>query len=340
MKLLSSLRWPFLVWQMVGTAPFTVAKKALVPVQNPKLQLYSAILFIVNVVLLILSMVFTSVYIAPTEKVVTWYNSLVTMLSIRLLTCIVVLEAILKVNRQTDLLQRITRVDFILRHKLRIHVDYKKHQFHNNLMTTVWVFGCFACIVSVFVVQHVGLKNKTEETFWLIYAIPFLMYSMNYHRMVSYVYEIRRRYQMLNCFLEDICTAQQRRSLNDDLLANGRIENLISKSQLIDFRNAYQILYEASNVVNDTFWWSLPLCIGIDFHLLLMNSYGVFAVLLLRGEVIILGVVVSWGSMNIAHLLLLSHACHSASKEVCVVVGKTVQSVVHTTILLNIFRHQ
>lgn len=326
MKFLISLRWPIRVWQILGLAPFGVAHKPLLPVKSLQLELYTVVLLLMHFIFLILSIVFSSIYIERPELEIGNYDSFVAMIMIRLTACIIVGEAILKLNKQTNFLQQIIRVDFIMHRKLEIHIDYKKYQFQNNVFTSAWMLISCSCVVCVFIIFH-ALDDKINERFWLIYAVPFIIYSLYYHRVVFYVHEIRRRYQILNGFIEKICLFQERGVVNSEVLqafkgisktayADCPVEQLISESQLKDIRNAYQLLYETTNTINDMLWWSLPLCIAIDFHRLLVNSYYIFAVWLLELHWKYLIVAVSWGGANIVHLILLSHACHSTTKEV------------------------
>lgn len=203
-------------------------------------------------------------------------------------------EAIFKRHKQIDFLQRINRIDHILHNKLRIHVDYKKQQIQCNILITIWIFVCFACAICMIVVYHT-VELTFNESFWVLYAFPFLIYSLHYQRMVLYVHVIRLRYKMLNQFIEKVCLFQERGIVNNEILhafkqiskvayADCPVEQLISKSQLMDIRNIYQMMYEATNIINEMFWWSLPLCVGIDFHRLLVNSFLIFGVLLFSGE--------------------------------------------------------
>lgn len=326
MKFLTTLQWPLRVWQIFAMAPFGVTNKTLLPVKDNKLFFYAIVWLLLHIVLLILSVVFSSTYLNWSDFPIGNYDTLMAMVTIRLLSVLIVGEAIFKLNKQTEFLQQINRIDIILRHKLRIQIDYKKHQFQCNVLITIWIFVCFSCAICVFVVFHI-IEDSFNECFWVLYAFPFLIYSLHYQRMVLYVHAIRLRYQMINRFIEKVCLFQERGIVNNEILqafkqmskvafADCPVEQLISKSQLMDIRNIYQIMYETTNIINDMFWWSLPLSIGIDFHRLLVNSYLVFGVLLfhLKWKDLVIGMF--WGLINVAHLILLSHACHSTNKEV------------------------
>lgn len=326
MKFLTTLAWPLRVWQIFAMAPFAVTNKTLFPVTDVKLKFYAIVWLLLHIVLLILCVVYSSTYLDWSELPIGNYDTLMAMITIRLLSVLIVGEAIFKVHKQIEFLQRINHIDLILRHRLQVHVDYKKHQLQCNILTTIWIFVCFSCAICVFVVFNVN-EDEFDECFWVLYAFPFLIYSLHYQRMVVYLHAIRLRYQMLNQFIEKVCMFQERGVVNNVILqafkqmskvafADCPVEQLISKSQLMDIRNIYQIMYETTNIINDMFWWSLPLCIGIDFHRLLVNSYLLFGVLLFHAQWKSLAIACLWGGVNVSHLILLSHACHSTNKEV------------------------
>lgn len=290
------------------------------PVEDTKLQLYAVAWLILHITLLILSMVFTSTYITWTDSIGD-FEALVAVLMIKFVSCLIVVEAILKRQKQIDLLHQFVRIDGILRHKLHIAIDYKKHWLRSNVFVTAWICACVLFIVCV-----IAVKERAPQ-FWLVYALPFFIYSLNYHRMVTYVHMIQLRYQMLNQFIEKVCLFQERGVVNNEILLSiqrvskvaldeSKLEPLLSKSQLIEIRNTYQIMYEATNTINDLFWWSLPICIAIDFLRLLVNVYILFVVLLFEFNWTSLVGCLFWGCINTAHLLFLSHACHSANKQV------------------------
>lgn len=326
MKFLTTLQWPLRVWQILAMTPFGVAHKTLIPLKDLRLEIYAATWFIFNVILLILCVIFSSKYIDWPANALAGYDSIMAMITIRLCSCLIIGEALFKIKKQTEFLHRIIRIDYVLRHKLRIDIDYKKHQFQSNILTTIWIFMCFSCMICIFVVLHITEDNFNQR-FWLIYGFPFLFYSLHYHHMVLNIHVIRLRYQMLNHFIEKVCMFQERGVVNNEILqafkqlskvtfSETSIEQFISKSQLIDVRNIYQTMYETTVIINEMFWWSLPLCIGIDFHRLLVNTFVLFSVLLFAFKWNQLVICLFWGFINIAHLLLLSHACHSTNKEV------------------------
>lgn len=326
MKFLTTLQWPLRIWQVFGMAPFGVSAKPLLPIKNTQLQFYAVIFWIVCFICFILTVAFSSVYIDWKDDSIGKYDDLIAEILVWLLCCVILGEAILTLKKQTDFLLQIIRIDFILARKLQIQIDYKKYQFQNNVLTAIWICVILFCLICVYIVMCVR-NDPFMINLWLIYAAPMLIYSLHYHRMVLYVYVIRRRYQMLNQYIEKVCILEEKGILNVDILqvfkqmskiavADFTPEKLFSELQLKEIRNVYQMLYDSTIMINDMFQWSLPLCICVDFHRLLVNTFVIFAVWLLRTYWLILVLAIIWGSTNIFHLVILSHICHSTCIEV------------------------
>ena len=265
MKFLISLAWPLRVWQLLGSAPFGVNKKLFVPTKNSKLYYYAIIFLVADIILLVLSIVFSSTYADWSSKGFTKYDALIAMVMIRITSCVILGEAIFKLNKQIDFFQQIIRIDFVLYRKLHIQIDYKKFQFRNNLITVVWIFGLLFCAISVFTIMHL-FEDVYGERFWIFYIVPLFVYSLNCHRMVLYVFVIRRRYQLLNHFIDKICMLQEKNVANNNILQKFEESSklsvppidpmavqLISESQLKDIRDIYQMLYDATKTIDDLF---------------------------------------------------------------------------------------
>lgn len=321
---MNSLRWPMWIWQLFGMAPFKFVNKSSLSTKNTQLQYYTITLLLFHFILLIIAIFFSSTFINWSPVSYINYDNFLSMLSIRLVACIIVAEAIFKLNKQIEFFRRIIRVDHILSHKLRIEIDYKKEQIQNNILTAVWIVMCFVCIICVLIALNT-INISTTTGFWLWYSVSFTVYSIHYHRIVLYVHLILLRYKSINQFIEKVCSIEWKKAESPEYflafkqmsqVGYDRIEQPMTISQLADIRKAYQILYETTDLINDMFRWSLPLCIGIDFHQLVVNFYLTFVVLLMSTEWNALLMNTTWGIINIGHLICLSHACHCTRKEV------------------------
>lgn len=319
MKFLTTILWPLRVWQIFGIVPFGLKREKLLPNRNSSLHYYAMASLAVHIAVFIHGMVAVNSYRITTERSTAFFNEVFTMCLMRFVACVIVAEAIFYRSSQIDTLELINQIDFNIEYKLRLAIDYKKNTFRNNLCAALWISIFLICDVSIFVTAHMKINSQAEK-YWLFYSFPFLICTLQYQRLVYYVHLLRHRYDLLNDFLLNISSIQEKYQ-NDEGATETKtkrvfIEPLITTTQLRDFRNIYQQLYDASILVNDMFWWSLPLCILIDFHKMLVNSYSIFAYLLTPSPSDDAIVSIFWGVCNVAQLLLLSHACHSTSIKV------------------------
>lgn len=325
MKFLATLRWPLFVWQFLGMAPYGIANKCLLPIKSTKLQCYSGVLLLIHSVVLVIGIVLPSSYVDLTDRMIHLLNDLAAVIIARFLACVIVAESLIKLNKQIDFLRQMLRIDFILRGKLRINIDYKREHFENNLMTGIWIFTWLSCCIIVWINLY-KFYEEIDVIFWYWYAPQFLMYSIQYHRLVTYMRLIFRRYKIINEFIEKYHAMQEERAQHFESTMDFKEMSklkftdfpkpLLTKSQLQHIRDAYQILYETTNMVNDIFWWSLPLCILMDFHRLLLNVYYSVCVLFLQSEWLLLGVSIIFGGVNFTQIFILAYAGHSTKTEV------------------------
>lgn len=195
------------IWQLFGMAPFEFVNKSSLSTKNTKLQYYAIALLLFHFILLIIAIFFSSTFINWSPVAYINYDNFLSMLSIRLVACIIVAEAIFKLNKQIEFFRRIIRVDHILSNKLRIEIDYKKEQIQNNILTVTWILMCFVCIICVLIALNT-INISTTTGFWLWYSVSFMVYSIHYHRIVSYVHLILHRYKSVNQFIEKICSIE------------------------------------------------------------------------------------------------------------------------------------
>lgn len=317
MKFLTTILWPIRLWQILAITPFGLTKKTFWPNRESSLHYFAMACLAVHIAALIHGIIVPGSFADMNTNIIDTYNDQFAMGSIRFLICAIIIEAILYRNDHIDVFELINQIDLNLEGKLRLMINYKKNQFQNNIIFGIWLVVLIMSIILVFVFNHLS-GDEQFERYWLFYIIPFSITTLHYQRIFFYVHLLRYRYQMLNDFLLNICSIQELQQ-NDDLSSETKLNNsipLLTAIQIRDFRNIYQQLYEASIQMNDIFWWSMPLCILIDFHSLLVNSYWTFLIFLTHSSENSIVVSLIWGGCNAARLLLLSHACHSTSISV------------------------
>lgn len=317
MKFLATILLPFRFWQIFSLVPFGLnSEKLNLKKTHSQWLLFSMASLTVHIAALIHGLIVQDLYVPNDTDIDSQYNEIITLVLIRFTACVIVLEAILNRKKQSTVLEMINKIDLNLEYKLRIKINYKRQQLNFNIGTILWLLVFGISDTAILVLAHVNGQEKFK-IFWLFYAIPFIICGLQYQRLAYYATLLRQRYQLLNEFLLNICSIQEGHQIesksSDMKLKHSTLDSLVTTLQVRDFRNIYQQLYDVSVCVNDMFRWSLPLCILCDFHKLLVNSYVIFTMFLLRdsGDDAIIGAF--WGICNVVNLLLVSHACHSTT---------------------------
>lgn len=253
----------------------------------------------------ICSVIYSEWYIDWTSQPHAVFTIIFNMLSAQVVTCLIIYESINKTNEQIDFLERFNKIDHALQYKLRIEINFKSYRFHNNIGCIVWFLWHFSCPIAIFIYCYLT-ENHRLERFHTLYAMAFFIYSLQYQRMIVYLCLIRHRYALLNQFLLEF----------QENAKQIRIDDLTSKEVLIELRNIYQELYEASDLINTIFRWSLPLCIGIDFYNCMGHIFYIFFICFFHEPWTAAIVPFIWLTCNLSHLLISAHACHSTTKKV------------------------
>lgn len=261
MNFVSTFCWSFRFWQFFSLTPLSLTVQTSRPYKNPKLRTFAIFSLKFFIVLTICGITFIIGYTdwEKSSKIIA-YNTAITMLLLQFTSCVILAESILNINRQINFLERMNRIDYALTHKLQLKIDYQKYQFRNNALIVIWIF---LHLIYRTVVTGTLLDDQNYLMFVLLHTIPFALYTLHYLHMIVYVYQIRHRYALLNQFiletfpLEDIMIEIQK--VNIDFEKNNHL-----KAQLLELRDIYQELHDASHTINNIFRWSIPLCIGFD----------------------------------------------------------------------------
>lgn len=322
------LLYPFRLWQVFSLSPFGLSQKSMWPKESMKLKLFAICWLLIHFLAIIYGFLSISSYVNPHYSVLLRYNTIISLLISRLLACAVVLEAILKRKDQITFFESIKQIDFILKYKLQIRIDYRKYQYENNIATFAWFFIYLAMEIFVFV--RVLTKQRYAFTyFWIYNAIPTLISSLLCLQITTYVHTIRHRYEIINDFLRKIILLQSKGSVSTDNLKAIRhvrfiheeipsyssTKVVISCEQFEQIRRAYQLLYDLSMLVNKLYWWSLPLYLGNYFHKVLAGSFNLCTVVLAQSQSDPYSML-AWTTFCVAQFIILAHACQALSIEV------------------------
>lgn len=320
MHLTSTVIFPFRLWQLFSLSPFGLSRKQFWPKECKKIELYSLVCLLVHIILVFYCLCFTSSYIDWTNSPAVVYNDIISMLMWRLLSTTIVAESILKRDKQISFFDRIKQIDNILQYKLKVQVDYANCQSQHKITSTIW------CLI--FVTLEIFLQlcaYMIDQHFFLHFCwytlVPRLMAVLFCLQIVIYVRTIRRRYRLINDFLRKFHFSQTEIKYLDTLdtfeysIHRFSLEERLSFTQLEQLRIVYKDLYEATFLVNNLCWWSLPLCLANYFHKILTL---IFAAVITKfmGRRTHPYMMAIWSIFYIAQVIFLAHACQTLCKEV------------------------
>lgn len=305
MRFLSTFLWVLHIWQMFSLVPFKLTEKTLLPTANNNYKIFAFFSLWSYISTATCSLIYSEWYIDWSSDPHNVYTIMFNMLSTQAVTCLIIYEAIDKTDEQIDFLERFNKIDNALRYKLKIEINYKSYRLYNNIGCILWFLWHFSCTISIFVYCYLT-ENRSFERFHIFYAMPFFIYSLQYQRMIVYVHLIRNRYTLLNQFLREF----------EENVKQNKIDHLTSRDLLIELRNIYQKLYEASDLINKIFRWTLALCIAVDFYNCMGHIFYMFIIFLLNQPWTDAIAPFIWLTCNLGHVLILSHACHSTTKKV------------------------
>lgn len=314
MKFVSAFLLPFRFWQILSLAPFGLIENSLSFNVNKKDKIFAIFSLFMHITWLIISVTFMDSYLLPSHSRVYVIDTVFIMLFNHFTSCFIIAEAIINTNHQIDFLERMNKIDYALTYKLQIKIIHEKYTFQNNVRFICWILWHLICHLTI--IAYFAIAASIEFNFWIFYAIPFFICSLQYQRMILYIHQIRNRYAILNKFIIDNFPSYIVSIYEPNKVNEKKIDLLKSKTLLRELRDTYQELHDVSELINKIFRWSLPLCIGHDFHSILTNFYLVLSVWMKHDSWTHVTPSIMWLTCSLSQVWLLSHACHSTTAEV------------------------
>lgn len=269
------------------------------------------------------------------QPFVTYVADILSMVLIRIVAIVAVIESWLKRSQHIAFLVKIEHIDTIVRTKLSIDLRYdiQREEFVRNCF--MWI-GAQVCLELMFLIMTCMVGLPFLQVFWALYTIPLFICLMRYQQFISYVDLLHDRYKVLNQYIEslylknkstetdieDSTTLIKHKYFNysqSQRLNFSRkrdVEAFIIHKKLLHFQCIHRLLIEANKMVCRLFNWSMLLNMGNDFFNVLINLYWVI-INFVRGDskLELIGIV-AWSLFNISMLISVTKACYCASYEV------------------------
>lgn len=180
MKFVSTFLLSFRGWELFSLTPFSLTENTLRPYENRKIKIFAVFSLIFHIALTICSLIFTNWYIDwKNQTTIIGYNNIIAMLSHQITSLVIVFEALIYTNYQIDFLHRMNKIDYAMTHRLQIKIDYEKCRFQNNVGFIVWILWHLISNISIYF-----FENEMDNRFQLLYIVPFVLYSLQYQRII------------------------------------------------------------------------------------------------------------------------------------------------------------
>lgn len=242
------------------------------------------------------------------------------------MTITIFVESYLKSDKLKSFASKIHCIDAIMQQDLNINmkIDVERSELRWRFLR--WNFISISILVCFFIscppANYTG-RDASRSLVLLEYFVAVIMFfgpfviviQLHFYRVVTFVEVVRRRYHLINAciigfhnfdgieFLEK--NDDVRRFLNTDQ----------SLKNLRNIRRTCQLLYSASQSINDLFGWSLFLCI---FQSLAVFSVIIFTILCSNYDERARNIVMALNIPYLNNVISLATACEFATQEVSI----------------------
>lgn len=324
MDFFDSLAVALQIWQFVCLSPFSLKNHQMQSISKNIHRNFSFTVIFIQCVIIILSMVFLKHIIYSGLPQTLRTIDTIQLIFIQLTALVIFWESYRKRFVQMDFLRKINSIDFILEYKIGISPNYMERKNTNIRRLLRWIFMDISIFIVNFVIMFIALHIAYR--WWLILFSSFLICSLRYYQITTYVDIIHYRYCQINQFINNIqLQSEPNENLNVDLAKTlGNVRTIFQKyknrrnyEKLADLRRICRLLSSANRSINDMFKWSIPTIIVNDFLHILVNCYWTMRIFLEnRAPLYYLVPPLLWTFLNINHLISLSAVCHYATEEV------------------------
>lgn len=295
---------------------------ALAPI-SPNVRLQQSLYIFSLISVLIVTIVFLSAFLW--NKIIDInYLSTIVWYSFTAGSCIahltIVIQAFLCRHQQQQLFQKYGKVDCVLQQKL-----HYKAQHGDSEIRSIWIKVAIilAILITVNVILVIRMYNiEGLKTFWLHNFMAMMLIRLRCIQTIVYVSLLENRLTIINEVLNGFVGNEEQQVIVWDKAVEkqnkiSRVHNKIKFRQLMHLKDVYGLLFEAKELIEDAFGWSLLVIFVQNFVSFTCYGYWTFLLIQLHLDNIDMQIHLSCVLMPIVgFLFLLAHACESCAKTV------------------------
>lgn len=303
-------------------SPFGLTEKTLIPMNKSFMKNTSIALISISLAIFIHGLFITDVYIRFPEIKFYYYIGLFYITMMRVLMIIILIESLIKRDSQIIFFENVRNADAILTKKLSPDMEYDRNKRVNNIQTGLWHFMFVASNLTQ-IACWIIVDQSHAIYYWTFCLIPSYIVTLRYFQMTTYVNVTRVRFEIINKMIKSYYvlepTNKMKETLNKKIDEQStEVEKYLIFKNLIHLRQTYIFLYDATEIVNDLFRWSVPLMVAKDFIDLLICVYWSFLWILYPSLISLHLTVVAMAviAMHVFHIVSISNDCHYTVEEV------------------------
>lgn len=320
-------------FQLLGLCPVSISK-SFRPVEKRKFLILSLMQIALAIFIFLGVIIERDFYLNGRNNSVKSAVDFIQLIGIRIAHVIIIFESLLQYKELITFYSTLIDLDLAMK-KVDVEINFKSERRKND-----WTFfGIASFYVGVQIIYLVTLLTRKEFLvvgYWASYLFPYIVSCLRFYQLITCIWFIRRRFELLNAKLE---TIKLKNEIGSEILplvaftkskfAVALIEECFFKyhasnfnkhnlkknfEQLFHFRQMYEKLYRLTVNVNYFFGLSNLINIGNAFVAITSNCYFIFITLqnLPLNQSDTLGLIgrVFWTLPHIVNIFILSTVCH------------------------------
>lgn len=237
------------------------------------------------------------------------FIDIITPVFLRLHVIVLFIESYSNRSQQVEMLDKFAEIEAFFASKFDVKIDARYLQRRFRFFLVLWllrVAGTLSCLLLV--------RSWGRVYYQFLYIVPFYTSSLMYAQFSAYVDTIRYCIEMLNKEVGRFSMSHLSRSSASE--KENREEHTFifvfdKISRIRDLQHGYQLIWQATRLVNSYSHWSLPVGLNNEFITLINDFYWICLVLLdpkkpFSYQILI---VVIYGFINSSHIYQTSTLC-------------------------------
>lgn len=311
------------VCQFLGLAPFSRRNSTKWSLN----RVYEVITIMFSMVIascFLLCLIFNGIVIDHSRSSLNVAIAVYAIITICIHAFVILNEHFYKRHYHVQLLNLFTKLETFLKCRHGIELDAKGMRNFLHRVLLFWAMQTFGVLILHFIIM-IKTNNHKLIYFISIYVLPFLLSKLSYVYSMFLIKILHKNVDGLIEFTVSLCANGEPIKRNVNVISivaalNHRRShrNDVSLCTLDFLRRSYQMLWDASNLLNDIYYWSFPIGFFNEFSVFVFNAFSVTQIVKggYDGHFLRLLFSVTWAALNIINIYSITSACGNTAQAV------------------------